>query len=303
MDVILPALRFVSQMLTEHYPTWASYTSRYDVFYALLMFFLEGFHLKRNQATCTDYFYGLCLTPTKPKEVTSPLESVAHRRMADMFRLSFRQGLAFYVVALLPLIRLKAENNLSLENNHSRRNAVDRTRWKKMFLDWYPKVITTAGVASFGYQLLYLFDVTNYWTPLHHFLKLELHRKRPDPILPNQPRNIWSVLSFLAWTSIFGLQFMQWWFQREGILQPFEPKPAVPPPPIKMAYSRQTKVLLPKDMTLCPICHKKRNNPAASVGGFVFCYVCLLQYVEHNKQCPISGLSMTNEQIRRVYTA
>lgn len=108
------------------------------------------------------------------------------------------------------------------------------------------------------------------------------------------------------WGTVYVLQFLQWWYQREHLLQPGRPRKAPPPPPRRFPYPDSTTstgqrlVVLPEDATICPLCHRQRQNPAMSCGGYAFCYTCLVPHVREFGHCPITGQRMRLEEIRRI---
>lgn len=59
-------------------------------------------------------------------------------------------------------------------------------------------------------------------------------------------------------------------------------------------------VYLPQDPRICALCLKPRRLPVASSGGFVFCYLCLTKWLETHATCPISGLPMSQNELRRL---
>ena len=86
------------------------------------------------------------------------------------------------------------------------------------------------------------------------------------------------------WGFVYVLQFLQWWYQREHLLQPLRPRKPPPPPPRRFPYPETGAagarlVVLPEDRTICPLCHRPRQNPAMSCGGYAFCYTCLVPHV------------------------
>ena len=105
------------------------------------------------------------------------------------------------------------------------------------------------------------------------------------------------------WGTVYGMQFLGWWYQRQHLLQPLVPlRP--PAPPRTLGYpessSAQKLVVLPLDKRMCPLCQRERRNPAMSCAGYAFCYTCLVPHVQRYGACPVSGLGMAMEEIRRV---
>ena len=56
------------------------------------------------------------------------------------------------------------------------------------------------------------------------------------------------------------------------------------------------------DPRACPACQRApQAYPAASTGGYVFCYACLSAAVARGGACPVSGLPCRAEDIVRLY--
>merc|ERR1712061_95057 len=120
--------------------------------------------------------------------------------------------------------------------------------------------------------------------------------------------------------AIYLMQFAQWWYQREHLLQPYQPRRVPPPPPPRPPYQDiilppkpeadtnlddggdggPRLVLLPLSRTICALCHRTRRNPAMSCSGYVFCYPCLVRHVQRFGHCPVTGLPMNTEQVHRI---
>ncbi len=57
------------------------------------------------------------------------------------------------------------------------------------------------------------------------------------------------------------------------------------------------------DRRLCSYCGRVVQHPAQSTGGYVFCYLCLVEHVRENgRYCPVSGLPQSMAEIRRLHT-
>jgi peroxin-12 len=52
----------------------------------------------------------------------------------------------------------------------------------------------------------------------------------------------------------------------------------------------------------CAICKKSYKNPTlVTVSGYVYCFVCIEEYVKKHSKCPLSNLACTNQNLARVY--
>lgn len=97
------------------------------------------------------------------------------------------------------------------------------------------------------------------------------------------------------------LQLLEWWYtSAEEKLGAQKALPPPPPPPIP--HPAADGLQLPEDPAVCPICRKRRTNPAmVSSSGYVFCYPCIFGSVELNGCCPVTRLPAIVDQIRRLY--
>jgi len=202
-------------------------------------------------------------------------------------------------------------------------------RWlRKLFLTCYPVLNATYEGLFFLYQLMYLYDKTQYYTPFLHLQKLALkrltlkdmeiqadarvqRRKLRLHMLDNYPlasflralvngtNIVLDYSKYILPASIFFFRFLEWWYSENRIVPPALPTPPPPPPPLKVAEGLH----LPEDKTLCPLCLSPRTNPAMASSGYVFCYPCIFNYVQRHEKCPVTFLPTTQAQIRKIYEA
>lgn len=57
----------------------------------------------------------------------------------------------------------------------------------------------------------------------------------------------------------------------------------------------------PRDHSLCVLCNERRRDPCACSSGYVFCYLCILQYVREHGRCPITAMPCKEEEIIKLY--
>lgn len=101
---------------------------------------------------------------------------------------------------------------------------------------------------------------------------------------------------------LFGFKWVEWFFMEEDKLIQRKKLP-VPPPPkilksINMTTDNMNKCI---KNNLCLICGNKRINSSCIPSGYVFCYNCIFPFIQKNKYCPITKLSCSTIQIRRIY--
>ncbi|CAK0882072.1 unnamed protein product, partial [Prorocentrum cordatum] len=227
--------------------------------------------------------------------------------------LAARQQLASLVaLVLLPWVRQLLEARWQEVAASGARSA-----WQLLLLRLYPAVHGVSGTVALAYKVLYMLGQTDIWSPSLHLLGLRLVRHFPDPagLDDAEPKGklvrIWGALSAgwsaSLWGAAYAMQFAQWWFAREHLLQPYRPRRVPPPPPPRPPYAEDAPVLapgrrlvlLPQDRTVCPLCHRVRRNPAVSCSGYAFCYArhpCLVPHVQRHGHCPVTGVPMAVEQ-------
>lgn len=91
----------------------------------------------------------------------------------------------------------------------------------------------------------------------------------------------------------FFLQFLRWWNQ-ENYYTNLMALPT-PPPPMIPKIALQYK-------GLCPICKQTRRiHTALPVSGYVFCYQCILGYIQEHGKCPITNYPANEDDLVRLY--
>ena len=78
--------------------------------------------------------------------------------------------------------------------------------------------------------------------------------------------------------------------------------PPHPPTLLDESESEYVRRGLPTDTSSCPICHRRRVNPAASTSGHVFCYRCLVMHLRsHGERCPLTGMHCPESRVIRLF--
>eukprot|EP00933_Yihiella_yeosuensis_P041996 TRINITY_DN36432_c1_g1_i1.p1 TRINITY_DN36432_c1_g1~~TRINITY_DN36432_c1_g1_i1.p1 ORF type:complete len:370 (+),score=56.58 TRINITY_DN36432_c1_g1_i1:91-1200(+) len=332
MDALRPAVRFLAGILAERAPSRAlPLIGRWQEVYSAFLLILEGYHLRIHGATFAEHFFGLQRQPSGGDPKLSALEVLEKmRRSVDAPPLTTRQwASSLAIVVVWPWVRSHCEERFrAAENVPPQARSVQEQRWVRV----YPWVHALHTSLAFAHRLLYLLEVSDVWSPWLRLLGLRLVRHFPQlPVSDeNHPqgaaRRLWNATTSLGaaslWGGVYLMQFLSWWYQREHLLQPYRQRKAPPPPPLRPPYqdvshhgvadvSLEAKeqdegtastrlVLLPQDRRVCPLCHRIRRNPAISSSGHVFCYPCLVPHVQRFGICPVTGLPMTVEQVRRL---
>jgi hypothetical protein len=179
----------------------------------------------------------------------------------------------------------------------------------------------------FVYQLLYMYNYTQFFTPFLHLQGLTVTRQTINDMMRysrkvdlevSQRRSRQSRFGrlILAWyflqdsvnafldaskyilpLTLFFFKFLEWWYHEPRFEAPPSVIPPAPDPPKRASGGLE----IPSDHTLCAICREKRTNPAIATSGFVFCYPCLSRYVDVHHRCPVTFIPMNSDQIRKIY--
>ncbi|EFN57496.1 hypothetical protein CHLNCDRAFT_48657 [Chlorella variabilis] len=219
---------------------------------------------------------------------------------------------------------------------------LQQLRWRALarraFQLLYPWVVAGHEGARFAYQLLYLLGRTPYYSPGLHLLGLEVvrltgqeamqqdqerRRRRAErlsrlarpgggPWLWRLLRQGWARAGHLAADhtrstlilAVFAFKLLEWWYtsaeQRLGDPKALPPPP--PPPALPAVGVAAGGVALPDDVALCPLCGRRRTNPAMlATSGYVFCYPCIHREVEERGRCPVTHAPAGLDHVRRLY--
>lgn len=117
----------------------------------------------------------------------------------------------------------------------------------------------------------------------------------------------WATLDHSYVLLILGIacyKFAEWMYSDEGVAAKMRmtgTDAPVPPPPLPPQFSGSAVAAAALDPTLCPLCKKRRVNPAMAVSGYVFCYTCLFRYVEQHASCPVTQMRCDTHSIVKIY--
>ena len=101
--------------------------------------------------------------------------------------------------------------------------------------------------------------------------------------------------------AVLSFKVLEWWFgTAEAALAPSHRLPVPPPPPpLPLAPGG---LPLPADVRACPICLRARTNPAvAAPSGIAFCFPCLRAALDTSSTCPVTGVPVGADQVRRLF--
>lgn len=294
------AFRHLFQVFAEKFPHKISFHFKYfEEIYAVADFIFQYVHLRTYGATFPEHFYGL-------------------KRIPDPRQLSVPEKRLFFCLFLsigVPYLHLQLEN---LFKKLKEKEADGALQWNEgfsakigvVYVRSYPSCHFLWEMIGLCYYMAYAVNKVQYHSPLLHICGMQLVTSAEEDL----PSNLWEELAkknyslSVAWTLIkncvscastsisigaFFLQFLEWWYNKEGTKASFSSLP-IPPPPAKRPLCVSSH--------LCPLCRKLRENATAlACSGFVFCYSCIFQFVKSNKKCPVTGYPATLTHLVRIY--
>lgn len=327
MEAVRPALKHMVSVFADQTSSvralWCA--ARFETGYNIFLLLLEWWHLRSHGASFAEHFFGVRRQEIAPKRKLTPLEAVElQRRRIKAPNLTIRQQIASLLVLIaLPCLRRHCEEKF---RQWERTSDNARSKFQRLWVALYPWAHAAGASAGLSYRVAYLLEQTDNWSPWLHILGLRLVRQFPEPPAlddanKTRAQRMWDVASMLGsgslWAALYLMQFAQWWYQRESLLQPYQPRKVPPAPPQCLPYQERIPgppanasksfqnekldlVLLPQDRRICPLCHRIRRNPALSNSGYAFCFTCLVPHVERYGYCPITGQATSVSQIRRI---
>eukprot|EP00298_Acanthocystis_sp_HF-20_P005002 c15295_g1_i1.p1 GENE.c15295_g1_i1~~c15295_g1_i1.p1 ORF type:complete len:365 (+),score=95.01 c15295_g1_i1:46-1095(+) len=315
-----PAFNFFISGICQNYPRlYPIFKYKDELFYTLHLALETGF-IHKYGASFAEQFYNLCRNKIN-NESQQPLTQ------RD-------KNLALLHLVLIPYLMLKFRNyfnKIQLQereqllrggNPQEQINQQNLENWKdlliklkilskKIFRKGFPYVFFVAQFSKLIYFILYSFELSKYPSISFRLLNQSIQRQPPD--LSKLANSSESKTLFLTFTdyfldysrnfflcSVLGFKFMEWWYGNEEIQSSNKsvntlPPPPTAPPPVAGSYS------LPSSINQCAICKRDRQNPTVTLTGFVFCYRCIFDYIEKTGECPITGIPLETQTLRRVY--
>ncbi|TMW57226.1 hypothetical protein Poli38472_003151 [Pythium oligandrum] len=206
---------------------------------------------------------------------------------------------------------------------------------KKAFIKGYPFVHLAYEASFFLYQWLYLFGDTPYFSPFLRRMGVILVRvtandesafaqkqsEHRDKLLSSLSgsgvlqrvqrgllRSAWAVYDHSHVLLVLGIaayKFLEWMYSEDGVATKIRltgTDAPIPPPPLPPNYVGNASILMSTiDDNKCPLCQRRRVNPAAAISGVVFCYPCIYRHVEAHGECPVTQMKCDVSSIIKIY--
>ncbi|KAJ8907860.1 hypothetical protein NDN08_007964 [Rhodosorus marinus] len=278
-----PAVSFALEVLAVRQPLFFKLIPYSDECFLLLHFSLEWNSLVRSSGSISEAFYSLRRDCAK-----SAFE--ANSELAALPRKSIATSLLCNV--MVPYLKSKFDELYErvsggnatrllqgLSSNVERDEQHPRARLKSALIRLYPFLSSAYDLVHLAYNLLYLFERIQYFSPLLHMQRLIVRRlslkemqvtmRQPGPRdLPKSKfwRFLSSVLTGFKYgliVGVFAFKAIEYYYRVEN--HSSRKSNAILKPPEPIGQSQSADAGLPRSKDDCPICRKKRTNPAACV--------------------------------------
>ena len=168
--------------------------------------------------------------------------------------------------------------------------------------------------ANLAQLLLFLHGQARHATLAQRLLDFTLRRARPTlpppPVSAASPPSSQPVLSRLLTLaeaplqharqllllSVFSFRLLEWWHAPQHAAPP--PPRLIPPPPPPPPPLSSVAPLVPG---VCGACRMLPRDPTAAPSGYVFCASCAKMAATRDGRCPVTGMPMRADTLRRIY--
>eukprot|EP01102_Stenamoeba_stenopodia_P005323 TRINITY_DN15916_c0_g1_i1.p1 TRINITY_DN15916_c0_g1~~TRINITY_DN15916_c0_g1_i1.p1 ORF type:complete len:418 (+),score=60.77 TRINITY_DN15916_c0_g1_i1:87-1256(+) len=285
IPALKPAIRYVASVVAVRNPRYEWFVNHLDEIFATGLFFLESRFLTNHDASFSENFYGLqrvrrVAIDTSTAKLLGDITATGYivKPLRSVDRL-----MSLFFLVMVPYLKGKLDDYYKRRSKQRQRTVdnssrvvdrvgiltrvIEKMNW--LFVTAWPFLSAIYEGSFFVYQLLYMHDYTNYYTPFLHWQKLELKRLSLQD-LQLQAREVQrqrrvELRELAAWStrhkgfttsviillkklstkgrhlledygqlvlplSIFLFKFLEWWYSNENLISPPKKDP-IPPPP------------------------------------------------------------------------
>lgn len=284
--------------------------------------FIEWFHITRHNSTFVDKFYGLKrFNSTNKVLVSAQANSVIASRQRSwpkgLALTSKQQRVVFIQKIILPYVKLKLDE---LHSKYLAQSALlsDKPHELKAWVieQGYPLVKRTCYLLNLLTKLFFLSGRIGSFTFLEYLFNIE-YTRITSPLDPpsvealkavnnRRPRQnfysmwhrcglVFSKLNQVVSYSgsqvfpafIFMLRVYQWWTTQD-LTAKLQRKINDFDKDVPRANNSDENCY--KSTGICPICHRRIQNPAVLETGYATCYPCAIEYLPENEgRCPVTN--------------
>lgn len=332
-SLLSPSIRYILVHYASRYPYYLlKVVNNFDELNLFLRSFIEWYFFKFWQGSFTENFYGLKrvsqtplyqskynsgkLTQLVPSMIEQRRELTGLQKFVSIFEITgvayFNEKFNYWYEIWYPKL---ITNQLVPESDS--KSDIYKTKFKRLFVKYYPYIQSGFKLANFIALLMYLSGNSKSPSALTYLFKINYSRlnqydynkndnttklkNRTRPNRVNPPTMIEYILKFLTrnftrptWrltklvlgtffpVAIFSLKFLEWWnnsnfSQRLKKNQGESLDSVIPPPSVLKAGKKKYK-----SGKTCPLCKEELSNPAIIETGYVFCYSCIFNYLANS---------------------
>ncbi|XP_069700986.1 peroxisome assembly protein 12-A [Periplaneta americana] len=279
-----PALKRVATFLATCNPDrYGWLVNWFEEVYFAFNTILQFHYLRNHGASFAEAFYDLQRIPLRGISSTFP-------------RLPPREeAMSLVCLCLVPYLRAKLEDRIT----QYQLEGIPRG-WGQVLLRLHSALHLVWESSILGNYLYYMSGNTSTHSPLLRLAGVTLQYAADMEEETKYP--LWSakslkyVLMRTMELGAFFLQFLQWWHAEDKLRSSFTALP-LPPAPEVSAEAKQYS-------GICPICLQNRKiETVLPVSGYVFCYRCIVQYVQEHHSCPVTKYPADMRDLIRVYAS
>ena len=265
---------------------------------------IQGYYLRKFGSTYSEYYYGI-------ERLFSDQTKNPKRSKIHLFKTLFvlivipyiKRYLDSVIMRRLQLLIFKQYKNIKEMLDEGLINESNTSKLKlrlsKLLCKIYPAFNFLTNFVNFIYNSKYLLQKDfGYYSLDYHVLRHRISRKTEEEI--ETPGKYGYLIDFLKKYFVFilylGTKFLEWHFdsnrKKDDIFE--KPKGEIQAP-----YQNDFQE---SKRNICQICHKNVNIPCClDTCGYVFCQVCIYDYVQKIKKCPITQSDCTVDNIHKIY--
>jgi len=295
-EALRPAFEYVCKVLVHSNPEILHHLWRFcDEIYLVLESLLQLYFVINHGGSFSEHFY--CLIRRGPCRNGT---LGAREKLLSLLCLTV---VPYLVVKMDRLyLHLQEENDAMRITWNSGKGP--KSLGKLLYFVIYPYIQSLWNGMKFIFRLRYLFGQTEYYSPLLWFAGVTLSRDLAnEQSSPLSVDSLWRrVVNSALPISVFALKLIEWWYstERSAAVRMMTSLPIPPPPP--HTQPNEDGVRLPQNPQLCPLCVKRRVDPTViATSGYVFCYSCIMGYLRMHKECPITCIPTSEQQLIRLY--
>lgn len=273
--------KYVYSVVTGHYDSLVPYQYYSDEAYLVFDLLLESYYLNKYNWLYSENFFSFTRSAISFSNNGLTPFTTKHKVLAIFFEV------------VLPYLRWKLNKWYQKKLREPGTLPFD-----EKYLKIIPILNATYSSFDFLYKLKFLLQQDfRFFKVYLHFWNLLIRRKNNFELKREDEMNQNSVMGILSKYNVFVMflfvKYCQWYFSQSNVNQSTAASDEICPPPKIKKYGKS-----------CPICKKpKVENPwALETSGYVFCFVCIQEYVEKNGKCPVTSIKSSNTNIRKIYT-